>query len=195
MEVGVAIVGDGGREDRSRQENGSERPLSGDGGRSDHSRRWRSGGPQSTGDWGLKDRCLVMEVGRTVVGNGGWEDCLVMEVGRTIVGDGVSGPVEVRASGGVLVELRVSSGCSTEQRRQVRAFGGGLIEVLVRAFGEGEGLRWWSDEAPAVVRRGSGGGPVRLRRWSGEAPVVVRRGSVGGPARLLRWSDEVPAVV
>ncbi|KAI0526767.1 hypothetical protein KFK09_002358 [Dendrobium nobile] len=34
----------------------------------------RSEGPYSTEDSGRKDYCLAMEVGRTIVGDGGWMD-------------------------------------------------------------------------------------------------------------------------
>ncbi|PKU70457.1 hypothetical protein MA16_Dca011849 [Dendrobium catenatum] len=54
--VGVTYTGLFGLKDRSRQETVVGRR------------------PGSVGDWGLKDRCLVMEVGRTVVGDEGLKD-------------------------------------------------------------------------------------------------------------------------
>ncbi|KAI0519226.1 hypothetical protein KFK09_006668 [Dendrobium nobile] len=78
-----------------------------------------------------------------------------MEVGRTIVGDGGREDRSRQETGGsTLVELYVSSSGPAE----VRALGGVAAKVMASGESEGlcvgEGLRWWSGEAPAVVRHG-----------------------------------------
>ncbi|PKU87609.1 hypothetical protein MA16_Dca009781 [Dendrobium catenatum] len=42
---------------------------------------------------------------------------------------------------------------------------------------EHRALRCWCNEAPAVVRRGFGGGPARFLGWSGGGPAMFRRRS------------------
>ncbi|PKU65351.1 hypothetical protein MA16_Dca024419 [Dendrobium catenatum] len=53
--VGVTYTGLFGLKDCSRQETGVRKTV-------------------AVGDWGLKDRCLVMEIGRTVAGDEGLKD-------------------------------------------------------------------------------------------------------------------------
>ncbi|PKU80919.1 hypothetical protein MA16_Dca025503 [Dendrobium catenatum] len=74
-------------------------------------------GPWSIGDWGQKDRCLAIEVGRTIIGRKPWSErslssdgCRNDRSNRDVLWASGGGPAELRASGGGSVEVRALDG-------------------------------------------------------------------------------------